>query len=69
MFLFLSITLIVPAFLDPKKILPRSLSVICLGVSTFSTNISISKPDSTIRLSNKFEEALIVEGKETITIK
>ena len=38
------IALIVPAFLDPTNIFPESLSAICLGVSIFSTNISIEKP-------------------------
>ena len=40
-----SMTLIVPPLLDPTKIFPASLSAICLGVSIFSANISILKPN------------------------
>lgn len=65
-----SITLIVPALLDPTKILPASLSAICLGVSIFSANISILKPFSILRLSKindesdkVFEEKVIIISK------
>ena len=51
------IALIVPAFLDPTNIFPESLSAICLGVSIFSTNISIEKPFSVFKLSISFEES------------
>lgn len=50
-FLLLSITLIVPPLLDPTKILPESLSAICLGVSISFANISILKPLGTFKES------------------
>ena len=53
--LFPLITHIVPAFLDPTNIFPESLSAICLGVSIFSTNISIEKPFSVFKFSISFE--------------
>ena len=56
-FLLSSITLIVPPLLDPTKILPESLSAICLGVSIFSAKISIEKPLSIFRLLMSFEES------------
>ena len=56
-FLLLSITLTVPPLLDPTKILPESLSAICLGVAIFSAKISIEKPFSTLRFLMSFEES------------
>ena len=46
-----------PALLDPTNILPDSLSAICLGVSILSTNISIEKPFSILKLSISFAES------------
>ena len=63
-FLLLSTALIVPALLDPTNILPDSLSAICLGVSILSTNISIEKPFSILKLSISF-----VESEETFEEK
>ena len=57
MSLLLSITLIVPPLLDPTKILPESLSAICLGVTIFSAKISIEKPFSIFRFLMSFEES------------
>ena len=48
-FLFASMTLILPLLLEPTKILPLSLSAICLGESILSTNISIENPSSIFR--------------------
>jgi hypothetical protein len=48
---------IVPPLLDPTKILPESLSAICLGVSILSTNISIENPLSIFRFLMSFEES------------
>ena len=47
----------VPEFLDPTNIFPDSLSAICLGVSIFSTNISIEKPFSILKFSISLEES------------
>ena len=56
-FLLLSITLTVPPLLDPTKILPESLSAICLGVTIFSAKISIEKPFSIFRFLMSFMES------------
>ena len=64
-----------PALLDPTKILPESLSAICLGVSILSTNISIEKPFSIFRFLMSFDESeetfeekdiIISRGKKNI---
>ena len=71
------IALIVPAFLDPTNIFPESLSAICLGVSILSTNISIEKPFSILKLSISFAESeatfeekdiIISRGKKKLII-
>ena len=56
-FLLLSIALIVPPLLDPTNIFPAELSVICLGVSILSTNISIVNPDSIFKFLVIIEES------------
>ena len=69
-FLLLSIAMTVPPLLDPTKILPESLSAICLGVVIFSAKISIEKPFSIFRFLMIFEESeKIFEEKDIINTR